>query len=1315
MPENNDLLHVYQREISTTERSSLSVLASLIRPGASVLDLGIGSGALGRFLIQRGDPPPDGLTYNPAEAELAGPHYRRLEVADLEHADLSALFGEERYEYIVCADVIEHLRQPQHVLAACRPLLATGGKLLISVPNAGYAGLVAELLQGEFRYREEGLLDRTHLRFFTRRSLRRFMGEQCWALDGIELVERPIPESEFRTPFDSLPPAVSRFLLGSPDALTYQFVGSATPSAAPILVDEETPGTLHASALFTAQVYTALDGTYSETHKLTCAGLIGQVHQTLRFTLRDPQRRITQLRFDPADRPGFFHLFALRLVHPDGSELWRWDVNTKGTSLPGSTPHSQIAWQTMLPGVGDAALLLLTGDDPWFELPIPSELVQSGMDGCTLEVDAGWPMSADYWALSSQIRPLQDQIAHINEQNVQKQSALQEELNSAKQLQQQTQAALQQTQEVLRQTQEAAQQTQEALQQTQEKITEQLTEQLTEQRALLRVTKLEGIRLQTHLDESQQAVARLEQHLQAIINSKSFRATRPIVHAKMRLDRLLGRNRPQADPTPAPIYHPMPPSAFPVDVIVPVYKGLDDTRTCIESVLASECSSAMRLIAINDASPEPEVTQWLRDKAAQDPRLILLENQQNLGFVGTVNRGMALSPTNDVLLLNSDTEVANDWLDRIRRAAYSDLKIASVTPFSNNATICSYPVFCAANSLPANETTASLDKLFASSNANQVVDVPTGVGFCMYIRRDCLNDVGLFDEEHFGKGYGEENDFCQRAIRRGWRNLHALDTFVLHTGGVSFGESKSPREQAAMETLRALHPSYERQVMSFVQQDPACAARMAVDWLRAINNGSKPVVLAVLHQRGGGTERHVLELAQCLSDSVTFLSLKPSGDCHVELQLIETNAVENPTDSLSSPTSSMSGTWRAVFDLNHDQPKLIQLLREIGVAHVHVHHFLGHHQFVWDLPRLLGVSYDFTCHDFYSFCTNITLTGRVNRYQLDAHGECCEGQHPPSMPHVVEQIGDWRSRNRVFLEGARFVLSPSVDTANRMLTAFPSAPVRFAPHTDLNPNQIETPNPRVLQPQQALRVVVIGALSIIKGAEVLEATARLAKESGALLEFHLIGFGYRHLQTNGTALTVHGQYDEADLPAMLQRIAPDIAWFPALWPETYSYTLSAAFQAALPVAVPDIGAFVERVANRPWSWVQGWSSTPQQWLDLFLKIREEMIQPRIANGNLQPVAAPSVPSSLHDVKKKLGDWQYSSHYANALPNKTIGELDAGKIVSYFVAARGSNPPMTPRSRLYRFILSLQRSPMLGPLVRVVPKSWRYHVKQLLSH
>lgn len=265
-----------------------------------------------------------------------------------------------------------------------------------------------------------------------------------------------------------------------------------------------------------------------------------------------------------------------------------------------------------------------------------------------------------------------------------------------------------------------------------------------------------------------------------------------------------------------------------VDVIVPAYRGYDETLRCIESVLENPQETRYELIVVDDASPEPRLSSRL-DDLADAGALTLLRNTSNLGFVQSVNLGMSFHPGRDVVLLNSDTVVANDWLDRIRRCAYGAAKVGTVTPFSNNATICSYPVFCADNALPEGVELGALDEIFRRVNHGKSVEIPTAVGFCMYIRRDCLNQVGLFDTENFGKGYGEENDFSMRASQHGWLNLLCADTFVYHAGGVSFMSEKDGRVARALDVLHRLHPGYEDLVRSFVATDPARSLRAAVD------------------------------------------------------------------------------------------------------------------------------------------------------------------------------------------------------------------------------------------------------------------------------------------------------------------------------------------------------------------------------------------------------------------------------------------------------------------------------------------------------
>lgn len=271
--------------------------------------------------------------------------------------------------------------------------------------------------------------------------------------------------------------------------------------------------------------------------------------------------------------------------------------------------------------------------------------------------------------------------------------------------------------------------------------------------------------------------------------------------------------------------------AAPIDVVIPVYRGFVETRTCIESVLSSTAAPAREIVVIDDASPEPAITAWLRE-LARAGRVTLLAHEANRGFVASVNEGMALHPDRDVVLLNSDTEVAPGWLERLAACALRDAAIGTATPFSTNATICSYPRTLHPNPLPANETTATLDAAFARANAGRDEDIPTAVGFCMYIARRCLRAIGLFDYERYGAGYGEEVDFCMRAARAGFRNVIAADVFVRHVGEVSFGGSGAERRLKAQATVDTLYPEFQERLRAFIPADPLRALRRRADLQR---------------------------------------------------------------------------------------------------------------------------------------------------------------------------------------------------------------------------------------------------------------------------------------------------------------------------------------------------------------------------------------------------------------------------------------------------------------------------------------------------
>jgi GT2 family glycosyltransferase len=253
-------------------------------------------------------------------------------------------------------------------------------------------------------------------------------------------------------------------------------------------------------------------------------------------------------------------------------------------------------------------------------------------------------------------------------------------------------------------------------------------------------------------------------------------------------------------------------------VIVPVFKALEALQRLIAG-LDRTLPAAQPVLFCDDASPDDDVRQLLNELATRVRfKARVVRREHNLGFVGNVNRAFDETAGTDVVLLNSDTVPAAGWLHRLRQCLDSDARIATATPWSNNAEICSLPHLCRPGPIPDD-----LDRWAqACSEAchGEYPQLPTGVGFAMAIRREALDRIGGFDAATFGRGYGEENDFCLRAEGHGYRNVLCADAFVAHEGGASFGPEGLAPGGGNLARLLARYPDYNRRVAQFIMDDP---------------------------------------------------------------------------------------------------------------------------------------------------------------------------------------------------------------------------------------------------------------------------------------------------------------------------------------------------------------------------------------------------------------------------------------------------------------------------------------------------------------
>ncbi|MDP1696671.1 MAG: glycosyltransferase [Xanthomonadaceae bacterium] len=258
-------------------------------------------------------------------------------------------------------------------------------------------------------------------------------------------------------------------------------------------------------------------------------------------------------------------------------------------------------------------------------------------------------------------------------------------------------------------------------------------------------------------------------------------------------------------------------------VIVPVFNAYRALDACLAS-LERTLPARSPVYVADDASTDPRVADvlnaWQQRSALAITRV---HRAANLGFPGNVNAALAATAPADVVILNSDTITTTGWLQRIAACAASDRHIATIAPWSNNAEIASFPRFCENN--PAPDDADTLAKAAASAGTPEYPELPTTMGFCMYLRRAALNACGAFDAATFGRGYGEENDLSRRLAAHGWRNVLCDDAYVVHIGNASFGPLELGPGGDNLQRLVARWPDYNERIARFILSDPLAPLR----------------------------------------------------------------------------------------------------------------------------------------------------------------------------------------------------------------------------------------------------------------------------------------------------------------------------------------------------------------------------------------------------------------------------------------------------------------------------------------------------------
>ncbi|MGH7897913.1 MAG: glycosyltransferase, partial [Candidatus Binatia bacterium] len=507
-------------------------------------------------------------------------------------------------------------------------------------------------------------------------------------------------------------------------------------------------------------------------------------------------------------------------------------------------------------------------------------------------------------------------------------------------------------------------------------------------------------------------------------------------------------------------------------------------------------------------------------------------------------------------------------------------RVATVTPLTNHGTIAAVPVWNRNNDLPPNHTIDSFAALIEGASARTYPELPTGVGFCMLVRRDAIDSVGLLDEVTFGRGYGEENDFCLRATALGYQHLLDDATFVHHEGGQSFGSDSQPMLQANYRVLLQKHPAYGELIRQFLERNSLADIQNSIRRCFDGTTRRRLRVLVLLHHSLnviGGTEAHVLDLTAALEGADVLVAYREASVLVVKEYRC---GVEVQSTNFTPPTASEieSRDWCR------------RLLGQLRVEVIHIEHLLNQSTAIVNAASDLGIPIVFVWEDYYLICPNYNLLNDAGKFcdwcrDLDECDRCLGRQGP--YPAGFQRA--WRQRNQKLndkIDAHVFLSEASLEGVNKVFSIKPER-VRIIPHARSNSRRVT--EERSARQDRPLRVAFLGVQLPQKGITVFSRILESYGNDG--VEWHTFGaWPPPAPSVDGPGIVHHGAYDREGIAEVLNAAGIDVVLLLSTWPETFCFTLTEAWQAGIPVVGSELGAIGERIARSG----AGWTVDPEK-------------------------------------------------------------------------------------------------------------------------
>ncbi|GHZ20422.1 putative glycosyltransferase protein [Vibrio cholerae] len=1099
----------YDFNLNVNTTTSQAFLANQVPENSKVLEFGTANGKLTKYLTENKNCAVYGVELNESDAKIARQYARNIVVCDIEKFDWLNEYSNYAFDCIVFGDVLEHLHRPDTVLEKAKELLSPSGKILISIPNISNNAVIMELLENKFNYSDTGLLDSTHIKFFTKESLEKLIVDSGLFIELYTAIHREPQVTEFNQNYERFPFEVSEYLQSRQYSTVYQFL---------VVARKEIVEKVECFNLFyTSEVYFDFGDGFNEVEKISTPYGDDKCEFYFR-NLKDliSDKKIRRIRFDICDS---------KVV----------------VNKPQITVNEEKIDSFTHNGIESSYEILFDHNDPFIIIDVSNfdhvSTISISFDSITHIKSKGSLITIDEMEYK--------ELCHSVESLTLKNNETEKELEYTKAFANSL-----------------------GLKNRAKRLVRKI---------LSRFIPDKYIRILTIAAKNPKVVGMILYD----IKSMNFTSIKKRISLGLAKGDQLSSLKDMFDISNElgwfeSIEKNECIKINKIDIIIPVYNGYEYLSPLLKAI-KENTTIPYRLIIVEDCSSDERIKPFISDFIENNPDISMfyIENDINLGFVLSVNK--AVKETKDhFVILNTDVEVPYGWAERLMYPIFSNENIASTTPFTNSGTICSFPNWLEDNELFNGLSLAQIDQAFSKVNiSHREISLPTGVGFCMGINRKVVEKIGFFDELQFGKGYGEENDWCCRAHKEGYKSVLVPNLFVYHKHGGSFSSvQKAELQKKNMQVLQKLHPEYTLDVATHISENPAKYLRELIELVLVCKEGNSIPSLVINHRLGGGADEFIKnKFGQ--DSKLFFLSYDPFDRKYI-LEFMYKNICKSYSINDISLLKKVVYIFK-IKDIYINQfvsfPNVEESVRNIA-----------------NLVKEYELNSTFFVHDYFSVCPSFNLLdSRLAFCNVPSDENVCNrclknnrfvtiGSESFDSYKTDINIRDWRATWACLLNVSNIVCfsKSSEEIIKRAFFNIDDNRIKVIPHSVSwfsHSDYVQPPR------REKVKIAVVGHLTIHKGINQIRKLCCFIDQYRLPIEVVVFGDVIDEFPALNLKIKLLGEYRKQELPTLLKKESIDIAFVPSICPETFSYTTEEIITLGIPVMVYNLGAPAERVKN----------------------------------------------------------------------------------------------------------------------------------------